>query len=86
MLRKDLLKDIIATSDGGFLLAGTSNSPISGDKSTERRGNDFWVVKISSTGVKEWDRSYGGDRDDIFAKAVANPDGSFLLGNLQLCL
>jgi hypothetical protein len=44
------------TSDGGYLLGGTSSSFISGDKTqASRGGSDIWLVKLSSgvTGIKE---------------------------------
>jgi hypothetical protein len=43
---EDILRKLISTRDGGYLLAGTSNSSSSGDKSTTLGSNDFWVVKL----------------------------------------
>ena len=43
---EDILRKLINTRDGGYLLAGTSNASSSGDKSTTLGSNDFWVVKL----------------------------------------
>ena len=44
---------ITHTPDGGFLLAGYSDSPTAGDKSEASRGShDFWAVKIDANGNK----------------------------------
>ncbi|TRX34056.1 T9SS type A sorting domain-containing protein [Flavobacterium sp. ZT3R18] len=43
---EDILRKLIETRDGGYLLAGTSNSKSSRDKNSTIGGNDFWVVKL----------------------------------------
>lgn len=76
----DYLHTLIATSDGGYLLGGSSLSPISGDKTESSRGDrDYWVVKISSTGVKEWDKRFGGTGFDELKKLLQLPSGEYIL-------
>jgi hypothetical protein len=71
---------VIRTLDGGYLLAGWSFSGVGGDKTNESRGSaDQWVVKISGSGVKQWDQRFGGSFADDCVSAVQNPDGSYLL-------
>ncbi len=78
---RDIMDRMIATSDGGFLLGGFSNSNASGEKSENGRGNtDFWAVKINSNGQKQWDRTFGGTNNDIMNHIVSTPDGGYLLG------
>ncbi len=77
----DWLRDIIQTSDGGYLLGGTSSSEVSGEKSEPSRGeNDFWVIKLDADGNKEWDHTYGGDKSDLLAQLQQTNDGGFILG------
>jgi hypothetical protein len=77
----ELLRSIIPTSDGGFLLGGASTSGVGGEKSQANRGfSDYWVVKIDATGTKLWDRTYGGDGEDQIFTMQATSDGGYLLG------
>jgi hypothetical protein len=77
----DLLRSIIPTSDGGFLLGGSSRSnSMSGNKTATAFGeNDYWVVKINANGIILWDRSYGGSLSETFSSIIPTNDGGFLL-------
>ncbi|MFN8357681.1 MAG: T9SS type A sorting domain-containing protein [Spirosomataceae bacterium] len=80
----DILHSIIATSDGGFLLGGYSNSGAEGDRSQASQGNeDFWIVKIDGSGNKLWDKRFGGASYDRLYSIIATPGGGFLLGGLS---
>jgi hypothetical protein len=71
----------VATSDGGYLLAGTSTSGVSGNKTTAGfGGEDFWIVKIDSHGNKQWEQTYGGSGDEYLNAAIVTADGGYLLG------
>ena len=75
------IEAMVAAADGGFLLAGSSLSGISTDKSESNRGgHDYWVVKINDQGTKQWDKTFGGEQEDNLHAAVATPDGGYLLG------
>lgn len=74
----DQSKDVLQTDDGGFLLAGISESS-DYDITNARGANDFWVIKVSADGDKVWEKSYGGaetDRGFSLAKAT---DGNYIL-------
>lgn len=61
----DILKTVVETPDGGFLLGGISNSPESGDKTDKNLGEfDFWLIKLDEVGEIEWQRTIGGEGDD----------------------
>lgn len=69
------------TNDGGFIMGGFSNSPASGDKTENTRGgNDYWIVKLDSSGNVEWDRTYGGNDSDVLRNMVQTADGGYLVG------
>ncbi|MCW3466391.1 immunoglobulin domain-containing protein [Chitinophaga nivalis] len=75
----DILKRVLYTEDGGYLLAGTSRS-VDGDVTTGNKGlEDFWVVKTDAQGNKEWEKSYGGSSYDILT-TVQSVKGGWLLG------
>lgn len=77
----DLPTTIIATSDGGYLLGGSSNSYIWADKTETTRGEqDYWIVKIDADGTKQWDKTYGGDANDLLSSIIPTTDGNYLLG------
>jgi len=83
---EDMLTSMLATSDGGFLLGGTSWSKKGGDKSEDRINfdpkypGDYWIIKIDAQGNKLWDKTLGGNfTDDLNAMTPTTDDG-FLLG------
>lgn len=77
----DLLYSIQQTSDGGYILGGHSQSPISGDKSEDVIGGyDFWIVKVDANGNKQWDRSYGGSKNEYLNCIKQTKDGGYLAG------
>ena len=52
----DDLFSLLQTQDGGYILGGNSLSTIGGDKTQDTVGIwDYWIVKINSSGIKEWD-------------------------------
>ncbi len=67
----DQLYGVIATQDGGAVVAGHSGA----------RGGvkaDAWVVRFDRGGVKRWARRLGGPGDDRFRAIAAMPDGGFV--------
>ncbi|WP_017732643.1 T9SS type A sorting domain-containing protein [Nafulsella turpanensis] len=89
--QQEELSALVALPDGGFLLAGTSKSGISGDKTEENRsrrnypgfvymGPDYWVIRIDAEGNKLWDKTFGSSGNDYLIDAIPTADGGFLLG------
>ncbi len=77
----DELKSISQTIDGGYILGGYSNSPISGDKTESNFGlGDYWIVKLDEEGTIEWQRTLGGDQDDHLFALSQTKDGGFIVG------
>jgi hypothetical protein len=82
---EDRLNALQQTSDGGYLLGGYSNSNISGDKTENSRGGyDHWVVKIDASGNKQWDKTFGGNTDDVLNSLRQTADGGYVLGGYSL--
>lgn len=76
----DQLIDALPTDDGGFLLAGYSNSNVGYDKTQPSMGStDYWLVKINSAGVVEWNKTYGTTTYDYVAAAAMGTDGNYLI-------
>ncbi|GGG18215.1 hypothetical protein GCM10011323_23020 [Pontibacter amylolyticus] len=77
----DDFASLVTTPDGGCLLGGTSTTGIGGDKSEESKGNeDYWIVKLSANGNKEWDKTIGGGGYDKLYSLIVTPDNGYLLG------
>ena len=72
---KDVAVDIDIQSDG-ILIAGQSNSEVSGNKTEPSKGlEDYWLIKIDNDGNKIWEKTYGGSKkDDGFAIHVNDLD------------
>ena len=77
----DLLKSIKGTKDGGFILAGTSNSEKGLHKKDSCKGNaDFWVFKLNAKGDEQWQRTIGGSGQEELLCAFQTTDGGYILG------
>ena len=77
----DYLYSVGMTSEGGYILGGSSDSPVSGDKTEAGFGNmDFWVIKINPEGKEEWQLTLGGIGNDQLQSIQQTPDGGFIIG------
>lgn len=70
----DYAYSIIQTSDGGYLVTGSTNSFGSG-------GYDMWVLKLNSDGSVQWQNAYGGKNDDSANSysAYETSDGRYIV-------
>lgn len=87
--KDDRTSDVIETNNGGFLIGGTSKSEISGDKTengcnTNINYGDYWVVKINSSGVIEWQNTIGGCGSESLSSIDLTSDGGYLLGGYSV--
>ncbi len=64
------------TNDGGYIVVGQANST-DGQVIGQHGGGDYWVIKISSTGVLEWQHCLGGSGWDQGSDVVQTGDGGF---------
>ncbi len=81
----DELHSLQQTADGGYILGGASFSNISGDKTQNTKGGkDFWIVKIDSNGVKQWDADFGGDKFEELFTIQQSKEGGYIMGGYSL--
>ncbi|MRT16973.1 T9SS type A sorting domain-containing protein [Vitellibacter sp. q18] len=81
----EIFGSIINTSDGGYILGGSSNSNISGDKNENSKGSeDYWVLKLNSSGNIEWQKTIGGNAADQLEELKPTADGGYILGGWSI--
>lgn len=84
---RDVLRDGVPTPDGGYLLAGVTL----GSSFDDTRHGDGWLVKLSSEGELDWERTYSPNgasrttwsddaRYDAFTTVRAVGEGYLLAG------
>jgi hypothetical protein len=75
---QDDLSSAVQTSDGGFLLAGGTNS-MDGDAAgnPDPTLGSVWVVKLDAAGEIEWSEFYGGEGEEGALALTAMSDGTF---------
>lgn len=76
----DYLLGMAPTSDGGFIVAASSESGISGDKTEALIGDrDIWVVKFNSSGNITWQNTIGGTDYDNPHSIYQAADGGYII-------
>ncbi len=66
----DVLQRLVETRDGGYVLAGTSNGVVSGERNSSQGRHDFWVVKLG-------DKNKDEDSANSMVEAYPNPTSGF---------
>ena len=68
----DGANSIQQTSDGGYIVTGTTGSFGTGN-------NDFWILKLESNGDIEWQKTYGGENNDSANSIQQTSDGGYIV-------
>jgi len=63
---------LIQTADGGYVLAGSTNSFGAGE-------DDFWLIKTDEAGNMQWKQMYGGTGSDIASSLIETSDGGYAI-------
>ncbi|MEZ5199038.1 MAG: hypothetical protein R2764_22445 [Bacteroidales bacterium] len=75
----DFPNSVQQTNDGGYIIAGGSQSS-DGDVGGNNGSYDMWIVKLSATGILEWETNLGGSSWDTANSIVQTSDGGYILG------
>jgi len=70
--KKDYAECIQQTNDGGYIIAGSTNSFGAGDF-------DFWVLKIDYYGNIKWQKTYGGPKGDYAHSIQQTKDRGYIV-------
>ncbi|MEL6649242.1 MAG: hypothetical protein AAFQ87_00410, partial [Bacteroidota bacterium] len=74
---EEILHQLIATRDGGYLAIGSTSS----EELPDFKGDtDVWLMKLDGLGQIEWTRLFGGRGDDRGLCAIQNSAGDFVIG------
>jgi len=68
----DVANWIVATPDGGYAVAGYTNSKGAGN-------SDFWIMKLDANGNQVWEKTFGGKRYDVAKTIITTADGGYLV-------
>jgi hypothetical protein len=74
----EVAQSVCEMSDGGYVIAGYTFS-YDGNVSFNHGGSDGWLVKLSDSGILEWEKSIGGSNDDVAYSVEQTTDGGFIV-------
>ncbi len=72
----DILKDIVSTGDGGYILVGSTSSKGKGQ-------SDLWVVKLDEEGIVEWNKTYGSKKTEKGHAIIRKKNGEFVIAGTK---
>ncbi len=70
---------VIATDDGGFAILGYTNSTDGDLEGKALAVNDYWLLKLDGDGVMQWNKTYGGSKEDLGQSIAQTLDGGYIL-------
>ena len=74
----DIAYDVKQTTDGGYMIAGTSNSTNGDVTGVNNGGIDAWIVKTDGLGTIEWEKLYGGSLNDDVRSVLQIANGDYV--------
>ncbi|MEP6675050.1 MAG: T9SS type A sorting domain-containing protein [Ferruginibacter sp.] len=79
--------NIKQTTDGGYILSGTSSS-FSSNSGTltgfiNMGGDDGWIIKVDASGNTSWQKLLGGANDDGLYSVQQTTDGGYIVAGIS---
>lgn len=86
----DVAYSIAQTNDGGYIVAGTTETKNNGDvtgnhtyydvgSASYKASVDYWVVKLDSSGFLEWQKCLGGTGEDVAFSIQPTAEGGYIV-------
>ncbi len=79
----DVAVSVQQTFDSGYIVAGSTTSG-DGDVTLQHGARDFWVVKLSDTGGIQWQKTFGGTKEDGALWVRQTPDSGYIVAGYAL--
>ncbi len=77
----DIGRSVRQTLDGGYIVAGSTESSDYDVSDSCKGWNDVWVLKLSANGTLEWENNYGGSSPDYaYSVELASTDSGYIVG------
>ncbi len=71
-LSDDRVKSVLQTSDGGYLIAGSTSTCMD-------NCSDVWLIKVNPQGQEQWNLTLGGTGDEEVEFVQQTADGGYIL-------
>ncbi|MCU0347557.1 MAG: hypothetical protein MUC59_11485, partial [Saprospiraceae bacterium] len=81
-LNNDVAYSIQQTNDGGYIIAGLSESN-DGDVSGNYGDRDYWIIKLSEAGNIQWERNLGGSWGDEAWSIIQTNEGGYIVAGVS---
>lgn len=75
----DLPFDMKKTSDGNYVIVGSTNSD-DGSLGPNKGAKDIFALKINESLNTLWKKTYGGNQNDEARSVIASPNGDLVIG------
>ena len=75
---EEIGRSVQPATNGGYIIAGSAKSS-DADVSVNNGGQDVWIVKLSNTGVFQWQKSLGGTSNDFANSIHPTSDGGYIV-------
>lgn len=76
--QQDRAYSVLQTEDGGYIILGDSNSS-DGDVPDNKGRSDVYIIKTTSSGAIDWQRTYGGSGFDFGHSIITTEDNGYLV-------
>ena len=73
----DRANSITTTTDGGYIVAGSTQSYAKGYIPPPHNKKDAWIIKMDKNGDKQWEVIHGGPEGDGINSIIQTSDGGY---------
>lgn len=78
----EYVSSIQQTNDGGYIVGGWTGSN-DGDVTENYGEYDYWIVKLDSSGIMQWQQSFGALHDDQSNSIQQTTDGGYIVAGVS---